>query len=57
MDYVLLILGGLYLAKCHICQNHYYEHNDADSMKCLRQANLRLTDIDLIVKRLAVLYG
>jgi len=42
--------------KCDICDLHYYEHGEAELSKCLRQANLRLNEIDKIVKKLRRLY-
>ena len=42
--------------KCLICKTQYWEHTEGKLQSCLRQANLRLEDIQKIVKKLRVLY-
>ena len=44
------------MTDCFICKTQYWEHAESDLSKCLRQANLRLKDIDKIVTKLRVLY-
>ena len=48
--------GGTQVTDCFICKSQYWEHTESDLSKCLRQANLRLQELHVIVEKLKVLY-
>jgi len=56
MAYALPTLGGLYLAKCHIClKDIHTDHTEGELMKCLARSADYQTRIMKIVSDLKVL--